>query len=364
MVRLVSKAPLKCLTLALAPILLTMFSFHTDRLQWLLVLSTQPMSTKALNFHCKSYMRPRCNYSTHNRCCAVMMVERQGRLGNRMFMFASALGIALTHSCQLAVDKEILDELKTIFTIDLRRISALRLVEPVEIQSCVDRKYNYCSYFPIKFQKNRYHAIELTGFWQSYRYFYAFKEVIKNQFRFQDSLKQKIVAFLRGKEHKYNARLIELHKNGQEDVHLEKNPHLSSFTWVGIHVRRGDFLYLRQVSSTYFINDAMYYFEKKYSNVIFLMASDDKPACKAMYGNRSNIVMTPVSFSTEEDLAALATCNHMIVTVGTFGWWAAFLNGGEVLHDVRFSKNPTPVDNNCSLQNYLPSTFLFFNKTF
>ena len=36
------------------------------------------------------------------------------------------------------------------------------------------------------------------------------------------------------------------------------------------------------------------------------------------------------------DMAILAGCDHMIMTVGTFGWWAAYLGadarGGEVVH--------------------------------
>jgi hypothetical protein len=43
-----------------------------------------------------------------------------------------------------------------------------------------------------------------------------------------------------------------------------------------------------------------------------------------VYGNRYNVIITPASFSNGEDLAALFACNHMIVTVGTFGWWAGF----------------------------------------
>lgn len=32
--------------------------------------------------------------------------------------------------------------------------------------------------------------------------------------------------------------------------------------------------------------------------------------------------------SSEQDLAILSYCNHTIMTVGTFGWWAGYLAGG------------------------------------
>jgi galactoside 2-L-fucosyltransferase 1/2 len=116
----------------------------------------------------------------------------------------------------------------------------------------------------------------------------------------------------------------ERYQNGSTVVNLKWSAQKFDLTWVGIHVRRGDFLYLRQISSVHFITEAMNYFEKKYDNVIFLIASDDKTFCRKVYGNRSNVIITPASFSNGEDLAALFACNHMIVTVGTFGWWAGF----------------------------------------
>lgn len=362
--RLASKYRLKYIAVALLSFLLIIFSFHIKHLDWHIRSSSLATSTISLNYHCKTQMRPRCNYSTLNRCCAVMLKERQGRLGNRMFMFASALGIALTYHCQLIIHQNILDELKTVFTIDLNKVSDLQVVESMQIRSCVDRKYNYCNYFPINFQKNRYHVMELTGFWQSYRYFYTYKRTIQTQFSFKSSIKQKVEIFFRDEGRKYSHHLNALRENQKDHGRMERSAQISSLTWVGIHVRRGDFLHLRQVSSKYFIDEAIYYFEKRYSNIIFLMTSDDKAACQDMYGNHSNLVITPVSFSAGEDLAALAACDHMIVTVGTFGWWAAFLGSGQVLHDIKFSKNPTPVDNNCTQKNYLPPSFFSFNKTF
>ncbi|ELU02435.1 hypothetical protein CAPTEDRAFT_40679, partial [Capitella teleta] len=32
------------------------------------------------------------------------------------------------------------------------------------------------------------------------------------------------------------------------------------------------------------------------------------------------------------DLCVLSSCNHSIITVGTFGWWGAYLAGGRVVY--------------------------------
>lgn len=281
------------------------------------------------------------NQSSISPCCAIVLVDRQGRLGNRMFMFASAIGLALTYSCQLAIESEILSELESVFTINLSQIPKMKLLETSRVKQCADQKYNYCNYFHINFNETRYHVIELTGFWQSYRFFDKYRRLIKNQFIFKHSIKQKITHFFHQEGQKRINRPDGPHGNRKAINDPRINGRVLSLTWVGVHVRRGDFLYLRQVSSMRFVVEAMNYFEKKYTNVIFLITSDDKTFCKRMYGNMSNVVITPVSFSTGEDLAALAACHHMIVTVGTYGWWAGFLTEGEVLHDVRFSETPT-----------------------
>lgn len=364
MVRLISKSCFMYFICALLAFVLMKLFLSIKSLDWNIQTSLPPTYSVSLNYQCDMLQRPLCNYSLTTSCCVIVLVDRQGRLGNRMFIFASAMGIALAYSCQLTIDMEILNELNSIFTIDLAQIPELKVLEPVHIGPCTDRKYNYCDYFPIVFEKNRYHVIELTGFWQSYRFFEKYTSQIKGQFVFKDDIKQKIAHFFREEEHKHINRSIDLHGNGTRVKDLKVDDQTLSSTWVGIHVRRGDFLYYRQVSSMNFIVEAMDYFKKKYSNVIFLIASDDKDFCKRTYGNVLNIVITPTSFTAGEDLAALAMCHHMIVTVGTFGWWAGFLTNGEVLHDVRFSKTLTPLDNNCTQNNYLPPSFLFFNKTF
>lgn len=42
----------------------------------------------------------------------------------------------------------------------------------------------------------------------------------------------------------------------------------------------------------------------------------------------------------ELDMAVLASCNHSIITLGSFGFWTGFLTGGEVVYpDVRFRRS-------------------------
>ena len=70
----------------------------------------------------------------------------------------------------------------------------------------------------------------------------------------------------------------------------------------------------------------MNYFREKYSNVIFIVTSDDKEWCqKYLAKPAQDIIVTAKENSGELDLAILKYCNHSIISVGTFGFWTAYL---------------------------------------
>ncbi len=139
-------------------------------------------------------------------------------------------------------------------------------------------------------------------------------------------------------------------------AHLKHYLSMSNFTWIGVHVKRIG-LYKDSLSSDVYIFNAMKYFSKKYQNCIFIMASDDKEHCTRTFRQEKNVIITPQHFSSSEDLAALALCQHSIITVGTFGWWSAFLAGGNVIHDVRYIRNRSAIYD-CNSENYFPPWFL------
>ncbi|CAF3463117.1 unnamed protein product [Rotaria sp. Silwood1] len=77
----------------------------------------------------------------------------------------------------------------------------------------------------------------------------------------------------------------------------------------------------------------MEYYTSHYSNVHFIVASDDKSYCKKLFRDRPNISITPQTFFMGDDLVTLSLCEHSIITGGTFGWWSGYLANGQVLHD-------------------------------
>ena len=68
-------------------------------------------------------------------------------------------------------------------------------------------------------------------------------------------------------------------------------------TWIGIHIRRSDFIIFFQIdTSVGYLNMAMDYYRRKYMNVRFLIASDDKPYAKTNFGNYTDVFITPQAF--------------------------------------------------------------------
>jgi galactoside 2-L-fucosyltransferase 1/2 len=73
-------------------------------------------------------------------------------------------------------------------------------------------------------------------------------------------------------------------------------------------------------SSDEYVFNALEYYTTRYPNAHFIVASDDKSYCETLFRDRTNIFLTPSSFSPGDDLITLSLCQHSIITGGTFGW--------------------------------------------
>ena len=89
----------------------------------------------------------------------------------------------------------------------------------------------------------------------------------------------------------------------------------------------------------------MDYFEKLYPQVLFIVASDDLKWTKNALESRKNVYISLGNVGPE-DMALLSLTNHTIMSVGTFGWWVAWMTRGVTLYykpifapDSRFSKD-------------------------
>jgi galactoside 2-L-fucosyltransferase 1/2 len=99
----------------------------------------------------------------------------------------------------------------------------------------------------------------------------------------------------------------------------------------------------------------MAYYKRRFykQNIRFLVASDDKPYCYRLFATEiqfRQVFILPVYFPRGDDLIALSFCHHSIVTGGSYGFWTAYLAGGEVIHDIAYRTG-------CASSDYYPSWF-------
>jgi hypothetical protein len=275
------------------------------------------------------------------RNCIVYMNDRGGRLGNRMFMIASAYGLARLHFCHLYLTREVISEMKTTFVLDLSPL----LISSSTFNSMVNHASEpmktvmrnvVCQYIV---ELTRPNAIsqgtifEMQGYWQSYLHFA----------RYGDELRERIFVAKQTVLEKVSTFFIDLYQQNfgfKPQFFLENHQSFkrqlsqsNRSTWIGVHIRRTDFVQLRFSSSDQYIFAAMRYYTSHYLNAHFIVASDDKSYCKKLFRGRSNIFITPQSFSIGDDLITLSLCQHSIITGGTFGWWSGYLANGQVVHD-------------------------------
>ncbi|XP_051894610.1 LOW QUALITY PROTEIN: galactoside alpha-(1,2)-fucosyltransferase 2-like [Pristis pectinata] len=166
----------------------------------------------------------------------------------------------------------------------------------------------------------------LTGYPCSWTFYHHLQDEILREFTFHDFITEETNAYLR--------RI----RGNQENV-----------TFVGVHVRRGDYIKVMPnvwkgvIADKKYLEKAMYYFRKKYKNVIFVVTSNGMDWCKEnINASKGDVLFTDTSNSPGQDLSILAHCNHTIMTIGTFGYWAGYLAGGETIFLDNFTLPDSP----------------------
>ena len=107
---------------------------------------------------------------------------------------------------------------------------------------------------------------------------------------------------------------------------------------VGVHARRmsrpGDHKYVAG-----YVIRAMEYFRRRYKKVRFIICGLEVALLWSMrFLTASPDVTFKVATDAPVDMALLSLCDHMIMTVGTYSWWAAFL--GKPGRDIVYFPQP------------------------
>lgn len=150
----------------------------------------------------------------------------------------------------------------------------------------------------------QYENMYLYGFWQSEKYFSDIRNILLSEFNFP-----------------------EINDDKNMDILKKIQQHIS----VSIHVRRGD--YVTSIFPTMtkdYYQRAMDYFFKKYSNVFFVVFSDDISWAKKYISFKNGIFVNwNNGKESYKDMQLMSLCNHNIIANSSFSWWGAWLNRNE-----------------------------------
>ncbi|XP_074657234.1 galactoside 2-alpha-L-fucosyltransferase Sec1-like [Tubulanus polymorphus] len=186
-------------------------------------------------------------------------------------------------------------------------------------------------------------ASRILGYLQSWKYFQNETDEIRKQFTFRKHIKMAAENFVQRSA--YNLSLLTS----------------ANITIIGIHIRRGDMKSTRSFRFGYvtvpviYIKIAMDRMTSLYGeNVLFIVASDDIPWCEKNVPRQNVNVVFSKAKDPALDLAILSSCDHVIISTGTFGWWAAWLANGTTIYYKDWPRENSTLSRQVSHEDYFP----------
>lgn len=269
-----------------------------------------------------------------------VLVKCSGRLGNLMFEWAATAAIAAQlHASPCLVCAE--SDMSYASYLEMTKIfERPPNVCPVSFEGAfpVRKEQGFGIYDPLLAEKSGVGSgIQIGEFLQSFKYWGGVP--IQNVFTFQSSVKA--------------ASQTILQRTFAKDTIV-----------VGVHVRRTDKVTYDAerhfIPTMSFFYSAMNLCRKKYGkHVRFLVMSDDIPWCHEQPVFRApDVVISQPGKEAFEDFALLASTHHVILSMGTFAWWAGYLGHGDVYYHVEFNMNHTKHDGLIHLEDYYPDKWI------
>lgn len=153
-----------------------------------------------------------------------------------------------------------------------------------------------------------------SGYFGCYKYFEKYEKQIKHSFRFDTAIKKQIDSFY--------------------DEYTVVNSSIPNKRKLcGVHIRTADVRHepnpLYAMPSAAFIKKAVELIQTKDSTIRFLVCSNDMEYCKELFQSLFPIDTIFFNKGKFEDFVMLSRCDHNILTPGSYGWWAAYLNENE-----------------------------------
>ncbi|XP_065754676.1 galactoside alpha-(1,2)-fucosyltransferase 1 [Phocoena phocoena] len=243
-----------------------------------------------------------------------------GRLGNQMGQYATLLALAQLNGRQAFIQPAMHATLAPVFRITLPVLAP-------EVNSRTPWwELELHDWMLEQYAQLKEPWLKLSGFPCSWTFFHHLREQIRSEFTLHDHLRREAQSLL---SH------FRLSRTGD---------HPSTF--VGVHVRRGDYLKVMPyhwkgvVGDRAYLQQAMDWFRARHEAPIFVVTSNGMEWCRENIDtSRGDVIFAGdgQEGAPSKDFALLTQCNHTIMTIGTFGFWAAYLAGGNTVYLANFT---------------------------
>ncbi|XP_057390814.1 galactoside alpha-(1,2)-fucosyltransferase 1 isoform X4 [Balaenoptera acutorostrata] len=243
-----------------------------------------------------------------------------GRLGNQMGQYATLLALAQLNGRQAFIQPAMHATLAPVFRI------TLPVLAPEVNGRTPWRELELHDWMSEEYAQLKEPWLRLIGFPCSWTFFHHLREQIRSEFTLHDHLRREAQSLL---------SQFRLSRTGDRPS-----------TFVGVHVRRGDYLQVMPyqwkgvVGDRAYLQQAMDWFRARHEAPIFVVTSNGMEWCRENIDtSRGDVIFAGdgQERTPGKDFALLTQCNHTIMTIGTFGFWAAYLAGGNTVYLANFT---------------------------
>ncbi|CAJ0930331.1 unnamed protein product, partial [Mesorhabditis belari] len=243
-------------------------------------------------------------------------------LGNLMFQYAAMIALAQKYQALLPISEENL----------LRRAFDLQAID------C-------CTYKDLSLNFSWAQNLrKVEGYMQNWRWFYPGETVklIREEFQFLPTIQQMSNDLIEEAKARWRLGRAERESGKDQmeiDYRLKFADEITDPIIVGIHVRRGldltfhyrNMKHGHKAAPRDYYEKTIQYFREKFQQLIFLISSDDLKWAKENLQETKpgEFFFLPRNTEREVGMSVLSSCDHLIISTGTFSWWAAFLADDE-----------------------------------
>ena len=342
------------------------------------VYTTHLGDNKPTTISAATTCRPTSSSSNASDVTSVDLVEKfvslcpvnfdRRRLGNKLFNFAAMMYVAELTGRRIVMPRGYVHRGRGGDWIDRWfEVPAVEVVDEIVPRLCPCR--NVTERRPLAFERSvqraalESHQIKtllVCGWFQSWRYVTGVDggQSLRHQLRWRPEVTTAVRRFL-----------VDHRPPGWNST--------VNYARVGVHIRVGDLVDRRKLAFGYTVPGRSYFqraiaffvrhYGKNGTNVVqFVVTTDDLDWTQThlrldqivtRYGLSATLVYS-TSIDAGFDLALLSACDDIIMSTGTYGWWAGWLAAGKTVYYRRWPRRGSPLDAAFRRRDFFPPRWI------